>query len=91
MRGRRQHHRRGSPGLQAGSAAQRNTPAQPRRVQEAQRSEIVVDGEPAILLDDVYSHYVLRKMAVRYGDRLCVLTPVACSERAAEFPRVEKR
>jgi hypothetical protein len=57
---------------------------------EVIRSEIEIGGEPAILLDDIYSYDVLRKVVIIHADRLYVVTFVPWSEAAEEFPRVEQ-
>ena len=56
---------------------------------EVQRTDIVVGGEPAVLLDDLYAADVFRKVVVSHGDRLYTLSFVPWVADIPDFPRIE--
>jgi hypothetical protein len=53
------------------------------------RTSLTVSGVEAILLDDIYTYDVLRKVIIVNDDRTYILTFVPWSDQVEEFPRIE--
>jgi hypothetical protein len=56
---------------------------------EVTRTMIKIDGEDAIVLDNIYSYDVLRHVVVIHNDRLYTFTFVPWVEGIDEFPRIQ--
>ncbi len=54
------------------------------------RTQLTISGVEAVLLDDIYSIDVLRKVVMIHGDRAYILTFVPWNETLEEFTRLEQ-